>query len=131
MATLKDKFSKGLTTINVKTNNFMELNKINTYMSTIENEIADLKKQLGEQMYLKWMQDELDLAQFESYSNSIKEKYREIEMQKEKIEQLQKEEQQILGTNPGNQGQETIFCSNCRTANAANYKFCVKCGSPL
>ena len=40
MAGFKDKFSKGLTTINVKTNNFMEQTKINTYISTLETEIA-------------------------------------------------------------------------------------------
>lgn len=129
MATFKDKFSKGLTTINVKTNNFMEQNKINTHISTMENEISELKKQLGEQIYAKWLQNEVELPECNEIFNSIKEKYAEIQAQKDKIEQMLKEEQQILGTNQAQE--ETIYCSNCGTPSAANFKFCTKCGSLL
>ena len=48
MADLKASISKGLTTINVKTSNFMKQNEINTYISTLENEIKDLKFQIGD-----------------------------------------------------------------------------------
>ena len=132
MATIKDKFSKGLATINVKTNNFMEQNKINTYISTMESEISDLKMQLGETVYVKWMQEGFDIADVQDILEAIKAKYMEIDVQKEKIEKIILEEQQILGTT---QPQETegkmIFCSNCGAPSAANYKFCSKCGSPL
>lgn len=133
MATIKDKFSKGLTTINVKTNNFMEQNKINTHISTMENEICELMKQLGSQVYTKWLQNEFELSDVEEILNNIKEKYAEIEVQKEKIQQIIREEQQILGTNQGQETPQvnTIFCSNCGTPSAANFKFCTKCGSSL
>lgn len=133
MATFKDKFSKGLTTINVKTNNFMEQNKINTHISTLESEIGSLKQQLGGEVYTKWLQNEFELSDLEGILNNIKEKYAEIEVQKEKIEQIIREEQQILGTGQTPEGtqENTIFCSNCGTPSAANFKFCTKCGSPL
>lgn len=137
MATLKDKFSKGLTTINVKTNNFMEQNKINTYISTLESEIKDLKMQLGETLYTKWTNEEFELALVEETLNKIKEKYAEIEAQKEKIEQIILEEQQILGTSTDQNTvaaapkENTIFCSNCGAPSPSNYKFCTKCGSAL
>lgn len=51
MASLKDTFTKGLTTLNVKTNNFMEESKCKTYITTLENEIAGLKQKLGDDIY--------------------------------------------------------------------------------
>lgn len=39
MATLKESFAKGITALNVKTNNFIEENKCKTYISTLEEEI--------------------------------------------------------------------------------------------
>lgn len=133
MASIKDKFSKGITTINVKTNNFMEQTKINTHISTMESEISELKQQVGEVVYAKWLQNEFEISDIEEILNQIKEKYDEIQNQKERIEQILEEEQQILGTS---QSQETvpegtIYCSRCGTPCAANYKFCAKCGSAL
>lgn len=133
MATFKDRFSKGITTINVKTNNFMEQTKINTHISTMESEISELKQQVGETVYAKWLQNEFQISDVEEILNKIKEKYDEIQNQKERIEQIIVEEQQILGTSqPQEVVQEgTIYCSNCGTPSAANFKFCTKCGSPL
>ena len=92
--------------------------------------------QVGETLYTKWTSDEFELSLVEETLNKIKEKYAEIEVQKEKIEQLLKEEQQILGTaseqNTAAPAKENmIFCSNCGAPSPANYKFCTKCGSQL
>lgn len=136
MATFKDKISKGLTTINVKTNNFMEQNKIHTYISTIEREIRDLKLELSDVIYKNWLQGTVEISCVDEILKGIQCKYEEIELQKKKIEQIALEEQQILGTMSASRPQEevkgsTVFCSNCGAQNAENYKFCVKCGSPL
>lgn len=129
MATIKESFSKGLTALNVKTNNFMEENKCKTYISTLESEIADLKLRIGDVVYAKWVNGEDDRAETEPMLNSIKEKYQEIEGQKEKIKQLEEQEKQILGG--ATTGNEVCYCSQCGAQNAANYKFCSKCGAPL
>ena len=137
MASLRDKFSKGLTTINVKTNSFMEQNKISTHISTLEREISNLKMQLGEIVYTKWVQDDFELSIIEEILNTINTKYQEIEIQRNKMEQISLEEQKILGTAPTSSwgqyvaGEETIFCTNCGSPGSANHKFCTKCGSPL
>ena len=39
---LKDSLTKSITTINVKTNNFMEQSKYKTYISTLEDEIQKI-----------------------------------------------------------------------------------------
>ena len=113
----------------------MEQNKINTYISTLEDEIKALKMQVGETLYTKWASDEFEMACVEESLELIRSKYTEIQVQKAKIEQLLIEEQQILGTAAEQQVNKTaeanIFCSNCGAPSPANYKFCTKCGSPL
>lgn len=135
MASLKDSFTKGLTTINVKTNSFMEESKCKTYIATLEGEIKNLKLLVGEKSYESWSKGENIAQKVEELFQQIKEKYQEIEAQKQKIEQLAQEEKQILGTQSV-ESQETenagvVFCSQCGTQNAGNYKFCCKCGTPI
>lgn len=134
MASLKDTFTKGLTTLNVKTNNFMEESKCKTYITTLENEIAGLKQKLGDDIYTNWMNQGDLTAGVEETCKQIQNKYQEIEAQRLKIAQLQEEEKQILGAAPAQNAMpegETIFCSQCGTKNSVNYKFCCKCGAPL
>jgi len=130
MATIKESFSKGLTALNVKTNNFMEENKCKTYISTLEGEISDLKLRIGDVVYSKWVAGEDEKAEIEPLLQSIQGKYQEIETQKEKIKQLEEQERQILGGATGG-SVEACYCSQCGAQNASNYKFCSKCGAPL
>ena len=130
MATIKESFSKGLTALNVKTNNFMEENKCKTYISTLESEISDLKLRIGDTVYAKWIKGDEDRTEIEQMLQSIQEKYREIESQKEKIKQLEEQERQILGGTTASAA-DVCYCSQCGTQNSANYKFCCKCGAPL
>lgn len=134
MASLKDTFTKGLTTLNVKTNNFMEESKCKTYITTLENEIAGLKQKLGDDIYTSWMNQGDLTAGVEETCKQIQNKYQEIEAQRLKIAQLQEEEKQILGAAPAQNAipeGEIIFCSQCGTKSSVNYKFCCKCGAPL
>ena len=132
MANLKDSFSKGITALNVKTNNFMEENKCKTYITTLENEIRDLKTEIGASAYQKWVAGESYVESAEPILAQIKEKYLEIDRQKQKIEQLQMEEKQILGSqNASAPAGNKKFCSQCGAPNEMNYKFCCKCGAPL
>lgn len=141
MASLKDSLSKGITALNVKTNNFMEENKCKTYITTLENEIRDVKLQIGDLAYQKWTAGEAYAESVEPFFGQIKEKYAEIERQKQRIAQLQVEEKQILGSQnaapaqpitPAQPAQgNKVFCSQCGAPNDAAYKFCSKCGAPM
>ena len=60
--------------------------------------------------------------------------YYRTPQQQNRILELQQEEQQILGTTSQKETEPTsgtIFCGQCGKENAANYKFCCKCGAPL
>lgn len=129
MASLKESLSKGINTINVKTNSFMEESKCKTYISTLEKEIQILKQNIGETVYAKSVAGESYEEEVAGMIGQIRGKYEEIEQQKAAIEQLAVQEKQILG----NQSMTVNirYCANCGAQNAANYKFCSKCGSPL
>ena len=58
MADIKNTFSKGLTILNVKTANFLEINKIKTYITTLQTEIDTLKMELGSELYQNWAASE-------------------------------------------------------------------------
>ena len=136
MASLKESITKSITTLNVKTNNFMEQSKYKTYISTLEEDIKKLKFQIGALAYEKWSNGEDGKEELEPLFMQISSKYKEISIQDENIRKLYEEEQQILGTGSNasvanNAAAPGIFCSQCGAKNAENYRFCVKCGSPL
>ena len=139
MAGLKETFSKGITTINVKTNNFMEGTTIKTHINTLETECKALYEQIGTLMYQQWMNGDSTIAAVEPYLQQVKGKQEEIAAEHIKLDGLQKMEEDILGkksqaapaavTAPAENGQ--IYCSQCGSVNNSNYKFCAKCGAQL
>lgn len=131
MAGLKDSFSKGLTTINLKTSNFMEENKIKSYISTLEDEKNAALMQIATTVYAQWTEGNVDLSAVETALETVKAKDAEIANQKEKIVQLQREEEQILGKKAEPETETIIHCPACGAQNNAKFKFCYKCGKPL
>lgn len=137
MAGFKESFTKGITTINMKTSNFMEESKYKTYITSLENEINTLELNLGKSIFEKWKCGADYKEGIEEVLNTIQSKYDAIEEQKQNIEKLREQEKQILGTPqagavppvaPTGTG---TFCTKCGAPNDPNYKFCCKCGAPL
>lgn len=137
MDSLKGALSKGLTTLNVKTNNFMEESKCKTYIATLEKEIRDLKYELGNLSYDSWKNGQDNQARADEIYNLIKTKEESIEEQRKIMDNLVVEEQQILGNKQAtgsNQPQasaDIVFCSKCGAQSRVGFKFCSKCGNPL
>lgn len=136
MADIKNSFSKGLTKLNMKTSNFLELNKIKTYINTLNMEIAALKSEIGELVYQAWLSNENPLSEtvIEKF-NLIQTKLALIAEQEEAAAKISSMEKQILG------GQEKAFesasaepvliCPNCGQIYENPVKFCTKCGTRM
>lgn len=134
MADLKGTISKSLTAINLKTSNFMEQNKIKTYISTLESEINTLKSEIGDKVYQNWEQGLFHLEGIEEKLESAKCKKALIKEQEKALEILDIKEKQILGemtTKAKEIKEDVAFCPKCGTENKVGYKFCVKCGQLL
>jgi len=136
MAGIKDSFSKGLATLNVKTSNFMEENKFKTGIATKEAEIAKLMAKIGEVLYENRENFSIELVQEDI--DGITSRYEDIEEFKRQIEELAQVEKGILGEAPKpataaapEDNTPKVFCAECGAPNPANFKFCTKCGSQL
>ena len=131
MADLKESFSKGLTALNVKTSTFLEAKKSQTYISTLNNEIEALQKEIGRRAYEDWEKNgSISLSNIGEQLMEISKKKETIAQQKIAAEELEKKEQQILGT-ADNQKPSKIFCPNCGQSYDGPVKFCRKCGTKL
>lgn len=132
MSDIKKTITKGITTINMKTNNFVEQNKSKTYITTLREEIKSLQCTIGEVLYQNWKAGSADIKDVENYLTTISEKEQLIKEQEAHIREIQTQEQQILGTeNANNAESDVIYCSMCGAQNKNGYKFCIKCGKPL
>lgn len=135
MAGFMDSVSKGITTINMKTSNFMEENKLKTEITTKEQEIEKLKSVIGNTVYEN--RAAFDFSLVAGYVDEITTKKEAIERLKSEIVELSKREQEVLGTQANIPeavnvpAEETIYCGACGSANKKGFKFCVKCGGRL
>lgn len=133
MAGIKNSFSKGLTTINVKASNFMEENKLKTHISTLETEIEKLKFSVAEEVYKEYVDGTFAIENVSEMLDTIKEKYHLIDQINAEINNLSTKEMEILGSTANqNAVQEGVqFCSQCGAPYKVGYKFCEKCGNKL
>ncbi len=128
MAGFMDSVNKGLATLNVKTSNLMETSKIKTAITNKENEIASLKKLIGETVYLNRANFTMDMIK--EQLDGIEEKVSAIEDLKKQMAALEENEKNILGGGAGG-ATAKVYCSQCGAPNEAGSKFCEKCGSKL
>ncbi|MDO5348981.1 MAG: zinc ribbon domain-containing protein [Lachnospiraceae bacterium] len=137
----KQGLSRQITKINMKTSTFMEENKIKTYITTLENDIAELKRQSGELGYNLWAEGKLDGAKLAPFYQQVQEKYRQIQEQERLLQELEMKNRQVLGGSParmpgapasaapGAAGQ--VICPHCGDICAPSMNFCKKCGMKL
>jgi hypothetical protein len=126
----KQGLSKQITKINVKTASFLEETKVKTYISTLEEEIKELKCAAGETGYMMWAKGENPGTALTEIYEKISRKYQTIQEQKAELQKLGEKNNQILGTGEGTVN-NSIFCPNCGKTCPANVNFCVSCGTRL
>ncbi len=128
MAGFMDSVNKGFAAINLKAGTIKESSKLRAAISTREDEVAAILRNIGETVFVNRNNFKLDMV--EQQLDSIKKKYDEIEELKVQIAALEDKEREILGG--GNETlQAKIYCQQCGAPNRVGGKFCEKCGSPL
>lgn len=132
MADIRETFSKGLTAINLKTSNYLEVAKLKTYINTLSNESDALKLEVANLLYVQWVNGAFEkTADIEDKLMQIKQRQELIEQKQKEIENVEKEEQNILGNKNTGVKAGVIYCSSCGAQNNEENRFCEKCGSPL
>ena len=129
---IKGGFSKQLTKINLKTSAFMEENKIDSYIASLQKEIGELKKRMGEMTYTLLKEDRLEASAFSSIMAEIDEREQRIAAESDRKRQLLARNQEILNSVKGpQQNVDFIFCRNCGNKMPRGAKFCTGCGTKL
>lgn len=126
---IKSGLSKKVTELNLKTNTFLEANKIKTYIGTLNDEIRNAKLQIGEITYRLWSEGNLSVDAVQALCEQIKEHEAVIREQEALILALNEQTNNVLGNKETENG--TIVCPQCQAAYADNVKFCIKCGTKL
>ena len=133
MASIKESISKGITTINLKTSNFMDETKYKTAIATKESEITQLKSIIGEKVFENRAAFSMDIIAEEI--KGIEERLQSIEDLQNEISNLALKEKDILGgaksTPKADIPADTKFCPACGAPNKMSYSFCEKCGTRL
>ena len=128
---MADIFSKGITTLNVKTSTFLEVKKIQTYIAKLNSETELLEKKIGAAVYEAWENGEEISEQLVAEELAgIRQKKQVIEEQTRSAEELTRMEAEILVKSESPK-QEKSFCPNCGQAYTPPAKFCRKCGTKL
>ncbi len=128
---MKDSINKSVATVSTGSKTMVEKTKINAVIKNLENEKKQLAEILGNKIHKFCLENaEGDIPRDEviSICNEIISRDEQIEVQKKKIEELDAEMNQVMGTSSGSG--ITITCS-CGHPNAVGAKFCAKCGNKL
>lgn len=145
MADIKNTFSKGLTALNMKTANFLEINKIKTYIATLNSEITALNSEIGQDAYASWLESgQVPVELLTDKLEQIYQKEQLIAEQEAEAARISEMEKQILGEQEPKgrfgagardagaaSGEPVLVCPGCGQAYDTPAKFCRKCGTRL
>ncbi len=123
-----DSVNKGLATINVKTSNLMESSKIKTAIANKEAEIASIKANIGETVFLNRNNFSMDMVS--GQLSDIEERMAAIDQLRQQMKAMEDAEKDIIGKTTG-AGSAKIYCTQCGAPNDPGNRFCEKCGAKI
>lgn len=139
---LKNTFDRGIATVSVKSESMVEMSRIKAQIQNLQRQQAALTTQLGGELYEMWKAGDLNHERLEAVCGEIHACEQGIAEQNRRMEQVRKEEQQLLGVQPvrpvqpaqppaAPSAQQGFFCPSCGMQNPVGAKFCVGCGTRI
>ena len=123
---MKDSLNKGVATISTGSKNVIEKTKINSFISTFEEEKKQLLEALGNKIYTYSINNGGDIPreEIENLLHEISKRIEQIAEQNKKLEELDSEMKKVTGKSVEGL---TVECE-CGYENSINSVFCAKCG---
>lgn len=121
MGKFKEKIDKSVATVTVKSSTTMEVTKLKNYIKTLEYQIEEKKSILGSLIYRMYKEGAVDGNVYEDICKEIQELELKCEESEKAIEQIKKDEEELLGINKvGKRCEcgaileaESLFCGEC------------------
>ena len=126
---LKNTFDRGIATVSVKSESMVEMSRIKAQIQNLQRQQTALTAQLGSELYEMWKAGTLDQERIEAVCGEISACEQGIMEQNRRMEQVRREEQQLLGVQPS--APQGLFCPSCGMRNPAGAKFCIGCGTKI
>lgn len=131
---IKESIDKGLVSVSVKSGTYLETEKLKAKVSHVQEEIRNLKMEMGEKVYGQWKGGTVDASYIDMTCGVIQGKEEEIAQYQKQIDEITLEKEKILGgenrTETGTAPAGGIQCS-CGKVNAPGARFCKGCGRKL
>ena len=123
---LKSGINKGVASVSTGSKTLIEKAKINSRIKTLEDEKKQLAVLLGARVYNLYMEGDIPRSELEGFCEEITKRIELINEQKQKLEELEEEMNQVVGNT-------RVGPSSCKCGhvNPQGAKFCARCGSPL
>ena len=138
MGLWKDAFDKSLAAVSIKSESLVESSRVRTAISNTQKSIDAAVTALGIKYYNSWLAGNINQEEIDADCQKIKDLSTECANLKAKLEQIKKEEQQLLGEQKKSQmspsaalSGEYIFCSNCGKRLDSDARFCDECGTQI
>lgn len=128
---VKDGFNKSVATMSTGSKTMIEKTKINSCIKTLEEEKKQLSEILGNKIYSFCVQNsdaDIPRTEADSICGEIAKREEQIADLHNKLQQLENEMNQVMGTSSVSSG--PIRC-RCGHVNVPGAKFCASCGNKL
>ena len=127
---MKMGINKGVATVSTGSKTMVEKTKINSVIKTLEDEKNELTRILGNKIFVFCSENtegDIPRAEVQSFCDEIEKRNVQIEQQKVRIQDLDAEMSQVMGTTSAS---ISAICS-CGYENSPGAKFCARCGKKL
>ena len=127
---MKMGINKGVATVSTGSKTMVEKTKINSVIKTLEDEKNELTRILGNKIFVFCSENtegDIPRAEVQSFCDEIEKRNVQIEQQKVRIQELDAEMSQVMGTTSAS---ISAICS-CGYENSPGAKFCARCGKKL
>lgn len=131
---IKESIDRGLVSVSVKSGTYLEIEKLKAKVNHVQDEIRNLKMELGEKLYEQWKNGNVEAAFIDMTCKALQDKEEEIVQYQKQIDKITLEKEKILGGE--NRGEavpvlsQGIQCS-CGKVNVLGARFCKSCGKKL
>lgn len=127
-----DKLKAAAEAVSDKTNDMIEITKLNSKISAETNAISELKKKIGNIIFEYYQKGESLPPEIGELCESIKNSQATIETLQNEIAAIKSDGVKPAATQPRAHSQAgAIACPACGASNAPGVRFCSECGSRL
>ena len=122
---IKDSAMKGVTSLSVKSEALLEINRLRTQISNLQSQIEAGKADMANVLYVLWLREEDPTFVWREHCERIARCEKQIDELQRRIDDVKREAEEK------SRSLDWMTCSACGAQNRTAYRFCCQCGAVL